>query len=124
MLDAELAFSASLPVGNTRLVFYGGKDIIRTTPAEWSFMSAEAHYRLGALLEPEDTAAAKEHYQTAISSCPTHALAHNDLAILYLQQGEQDLGIRHLQHAIWAAPDYIPARKNLALALRRKHQTH
>jgi tetratricopeptide (TPR) repeat protein len=65
-------------------------DIISTTPVEWSFMTAEAHYRLGTLLERNDTTAAMGHYETAIKLSPTHALAHNDLALALQRKQHKD----------------------------------
>lgn len=45
---------------------------------------------------------------------PYHALAHNDLGVLYHRKGNAAQGLRHLEQAVRLAPDDAQARSNLA----------
>jgi len=104
--------------GDTQIAESCYRDIINTAPAEWPFMIAEAHYRLGAIQESRDPVAARTHYLRALELSPSHAYAHNDLAIMLLMEGNTEAGIDHLQQAIRTNPAYTPARLNLQRALK------
>ncbi|HUJ09083.1 MAG TPA: tetratricopeptide repeat protein [Verrucomicrobiae bacterium] len=61
-------------------------------------------------------AKAASHFQNALATMQTNALALNFLGVSQLEAGETDAGSKNLNEAIQLDPNYIPARYNLALA--------
>ena len=56
------------------------------------------------------------HFEQALASMQTNAVALNFLGVCRLHEGETEAGLRNLQDAVRLDPNYIPARYNLAIA--------
>ena len=59
--------------------------------------------------------------ETLAASEPDHALAHNDLGVLYYQTGDKDLAHTHYRRAADLAPEDLTIKKNLADFLHVEH---
>jgi Flp pilus assembly protein TadD len=57
---------------------------------------------------------AVEVLETLVKNEPDHALAHNDLGVLYLQTGAPESARRHYERACELAPENTTFKKNLA----------
>jgi tetratricopeptide (TPR) repeat protein len=56
---------------------------------------------------------AKEQFKKAISLYPEFSLAHNNIARIYIAEGDVETGLEHLQAAVRINPDYYKAHYNL-----------
>jgi tetratricopeptide (TPR) repeat protein len=61
-------------------------------------------------------AKAAAHFEGALATMQTNALALNFLGVCQLQEGDSDAGLKNLSDAVRLDPNYGPARYNLALA--------
>lgn len=59
-------------------------------------------------------------FQHAVESTENNHLAHSNLGIFFLRNGNLDQAIDHFQKALEIAPQFAPAHTNLGTALRRK----
>jgi len=82
----------------------------RHTAGENHFAKGLAYYREGKF------AKAAAHFEDALTTMQTNALALNFLGVCHLEEGQPEAGLRDLQEAVRLDPNYIPARYNLALA--------
>ncbi len=82
----------------------------RQPDGERHFAKGLAYYREGKF------ARAAAHFEDALATMQTNALALNFLGVCRLQEGETETGLKDLQAAVRLEPNYVPARYNLALA--------
>ena len=61
-------------------------------------------------------AKAAAHFEVALATMQTNALALNFLGVCHLEEGQTEAGLKDLQGAVLLDPNYVPARYNLALA--------
>ena len=59
-------------------------------------------------------------FRHALQVTENNYLAHNNLGIALVRNGQMDEAIRHLQEAVRLAPDYADVRNNLAVVLATK----
>lgn len=59
-------------------------------------------------------------FQHAVESTENNHLAHSNLGIFFLRNGNLDQAIDHFHKALEIAPQFAPAHTNLGTALRRK----
>jgi Flp pilus assembly protein TadD len=79
-----------------------------------SSKSAEEYYRSGLdMAQAGDRAGAIELLQHAVEKEPHHALAHNDLGVLYYQTGDKEKALRHYEQAAALDPGDPVFQKNL-----------
>jgi tetratricopeptide (TPR) repeat protein len=64
-----------------------------------------------------NTKEAIEYYQNVIAVNPRHAIAHNNLGFIYLQNGQFDKAKEHFSHALEIDPNYASALFNQSLIL-------
>ncbi len=77
--------------------------------------SAEDQYAgIQAMVNDGKTAEAVSALETLVESYRDFALAHNDLGVLYYQQGEKDKALHSYETAARLEPDNITFQKNLA----------
>ncbi|GEM_PF-2049250 len=98
----------------------------RSTEAEVYFAKAlsldktrdTARFRYAVLLQNRgQTQEAIEQFEILLSRAPEPAVAsqaHNELGVLYFQQGDQEKAFDHFQQAVELVPQYVTAQKNLA----------
>ena len=67
----------------------------------------------------KNRAFAKQDYEKAIETDPTFAQAYNNLAALYIEQGDYDRAVYNLDTALYYSPSYFTARMNRAIAHSR-----
>jgi len=90
--------------------------------ANWPVMSKSAivattYYNWGSVFENEGRMdLAFEAYQEAVQRNPQHALALNNLGILYCRRGEYTRGIQLFESALKTDPRMAKTHKNLAIA--------
>ncbi|MBF0295986.1 MAG: tetratricopeptide repeat protein [Magnetococcales bacterium] len=82
---------------------------------------AERLYQLGVALQQRCDPAALETYLALLRLHPEHAMARNNLAVLYKERGRLDEAEAEYREAIRCAPGYVDARVNLALLLLERH---
>lgn len=80
------------------------------SPAEL-FRLAVYHQRAG------DFARAQAHYRVLLERNQIDSRIHNNLGLLYREQGMLDYAVREFQRALIIDPDYLTARNNLGVAL-------
>ena len=61
-----------------------------------------------------DSAQALQTLEQLLAISPTHALAHNDLGVLYYEGGDKEKALRHYEKAAELAPENLVFLKNLA----------
>jgi Flp pilus assembly protein TadD len=82
---------------------------------EWHEVSAEEAYeRAQSLVNENREADAIRELQRLIEIWPDHALAHNDLGVLYYRSGEKGKAQRHYEQAALLVPENATFQKNLA----------
>jgi len=67
-----------------------------------------------ARVEQGDTRGACRELENLVAAYPEHALAHNDLGVLYYQSGRKEKSLEAYQRAVVQEPDNITFIKNLA----------
>jgi tetratricopeptide (TPR) repeat protein len=71
-------------------------------------------YEMGiAKAQSGDIAGAIECLESVVSKNPRHALAHNDLGVMYYQSGKKDSALKHYEEAAQLEPDNAVFQKNL-----------
>lgn len=92
-------------------------------PAEGGQNAAEAYTQLGvAYLERDNLPRALSALDRALEINPRHAEALQALALVYQQQGENELANRYFEQAVNAAPSFTRARNNYAAFLYQRAQ--
>ncbi len=82
----------------------------RQPSGETQFAKGLAYFKEGKF------AKAAAHFEGALATMQTNALALNFLGVCQLQEGATEAGLRNLNEAVRLDPNYSPARNNLALA--------
>jgi tetratricopeptide (TPR) repeat protein len=77
---------------------------------------ADVHYNRGVALEADDDARAEDAYREALRRDDGHVRAMSSLARLLARSGRAPEALELARLAVGAAPDFTPARVNLALA--------
>ena len=84
-------------------------------PCEEDEESAEELYeKAQALVAQGDLDAAARELETILKDSPDFPLAHNDLAVIYYQNGNKDQALYHYERAAALAPKNSTFQKNLA----------
>jgi tetratricopeptide (TPR) repeat protein len=79
--------------------------------------TGESHFAKGLAYYKEGKfAKAAGHFEDALATMQTNALALNFLGVCQLEEGETEAGLKSLHEAVRLDPNYSPARYNLALA--------
>lgn len=82
----------------------------RQPAGESHFAEGLAYYKEGKF------AKAAGHFENALATMQTNALALNFLGVCRLEEGDTETGLKNLQEAVRLDPNYVAARYNLALA--------
>ncbi len=67
-----------------------------------------------------DLEKAEKSFRRALQISPNLSLAHNNLGEIFLNRGEIDSALHHLQLALRSDPNYALAHYNLGLAYQKK----
>ena len=79
---------------------------------------AELQRQIGVVFSDQGKfAQAAAYYTAALETNPRFAVAHNDLALDLVSQGDRPAAIEHYAQALKLDPQYAEAHRNLALAL-------
>jgi predicted TPR repeat methyltransferase len=70
-----------------------------------------------------DVLTAIQQYQQDICNNPQDAVAHQHLAMFYMQKDDYKSALQHFNQAIYARPNFISAHYNLGLLFMRNYQT-
>jgi len=97
----------------------GEKDVLpvrnqkNTLGAKANFIE-EDYYKIQQLISRGKINEAKEALEKLLLSDPEFVLAHNDLGVLYFQDGDKDRALKHYKRAVKLQPLNITFIKNLA----------
>ncbi|MEW5724840.1 MAG: tetratricopeptide repeat protein, partial [Thermodesulfobacteriota bacterium] len=82
----------------------------------------DAYINLGNIyfFEHQDAAKARDMYETALSLAPNNKLVHNNLGVLFLQEGDLGQAETHLAAAVELDPEYVDGWYNLACLAARQ----
>lgn len=83
---------------------------------QYDIDDARLHHLLGTLyFFNRNLDMAEAHYRRALQRTPKNAKVINDLALVYIKQGDYEQALNQLQQAIASDPRLLEARYNLAL---------
>jgi len=69
------------------------------------------------------TSEAEAQLNEALRLQPDNAGAHNNLGILFANEGRLDDAVLHFQRAVELRPDFEDARRNLSIALAQRNKS-
>jgi spore maturation protein CgeB len=118
-LSAFLQLSTSLEeyaadVIDPSLQHHGGEDRAARAPSEEEMKQHALYRKAHELLQQGNQNGAIGALAELVGLFPHHALAHNDLGVLYHRKKDLAQAMRHLEQAVRLAPDDAQARNNLA----------
>ena len=101
------------PWNQHALMFYEKLD--KRQPRDGALQSPEEHYEYSQqLVQAGHQRAAIRELEKLIASHPEYAPAHNDLGVLYFQNGMKDKTLARYEAAVRLAPGQLNFQKNLA----------
>lgn len=74
----------------------------------------EVYQKVNGLLEKDMKSEALVELERLIEAHPDHAVAHNDLGVLYYEQGDKEKALLHYEQAVTLQPGSATFQKNLA----------
>ncbi|MBW1801083.1 MAG: tetratricopeptide repeat protein, partial [Deltaproteobacteria bacterium] len=86
----------------------------QAVPENKSHDPEDQHQKAAQLIMNNESGEAAKILLDLIEGCPEHALAQNDLGVLYYQKGHKEEALEHFVKASELDPDNINAQKNLA----------
>ena len=90
------------------------KTKVNTTPQVLSNPIEDKYHEIQQMLVKGDKKGVREALEQFLLSNPDFALAHNDLGVLYFQDGDKDRALKHYERAVALQPVNVTFIKNLA----------